>query len=1305
MALCLQPNKIGFIHDTEYGSIINTMRRIWTRRFGFTIGILLLLSQASCAGRATPQTAPQPESPATSLPVRPDRLSPADLPAICNCVPRFDTLGIEQGLSQSSGRVIFQDRQGFLWIGTEDGLNRYNGYNFTTFKRDPGNPNSISDGWINDIVEDHDGYLWIGTRLGGLNRYDPRAGTFTHFQHTEGNSTSLADDHVTALLIDNENQLWVGTLSGLDQFDRETQTFHHIPYHVPQPSTNDDLIVTPELDSDAEKNQDEAKPVTRSKKLSSKNISALFQDSEGFIWIGTLDGGLNVFDPPSETYTNYLPAPDYPGSISSGRITSIAEGIDGDLWIGTQTGLNVFDPVEEKFTSFMHDQDEPQSIISDAINVLRIDGSGNLWIGTPEGLDRMSADRSHFIHYRNDPTFQRSISNNSILAIYEDRGGVLWFGTHGGGINRYDRERDKFAYYRHDPDDPNSLSGNFIFPIYVDDEGYAWIGTSDAGLNRFQWETGANKKYYNNPQNPDSISSDTIISIFQDSDGILWVGTTNGLDRYNPALNSFTHYRRDPTDPESISANFVYAIFEDSRKQLWVGTFVGLDRFDKTTGVFTHFRSDPADESTLSGAKPLAIAEDSRGYLWIGTAEAGLNRMDPVTNEVKQYQHKPTDPSSLSGDSILSIYLDSKDRLWIGTAGTGLNLYHPETDSFTHYVEKDGLPNGSVYGILEDGDGRLWMSTNYGIARFDPDTETFRNYDRGDGLQSNEFNSNAFAKGKNGEFYFGGIDGLTVFHPLEITDSAYPPQISLLSLDQEGQSLAGNSSVETLREITIAYPQTSFEFEFAALSFNQPGKNQYAYTLEGFDTNWHFIGARRNGRYTNLPGGTYTLLLNASNSDGVWSETPTRIKLTVIPPFWQTVWFRALIAVFAAFVVAGGVRLRTKSIQDRNRALERLVKERTFALETRNREMEALYQADERILRNVSLNQVFQTLVDVAVDMLNADRSVVFAWDEKRTRVTPRVSRGFAPATLNVLEFEKGEGMIGEVLETGQPVIVRQIELNEFQPNIRQALIDEGIRSFALIPITVDRKIVGVFKVGFTSPNLIGDDITRLFSAITQRASISIANMELFEQTKDLAVMEERNRLARDLHDSAKQKAFAALAQLGTVRSRLNGNGDPVSMHLSEAENLVSDVIQELTFLVQEIYPIALQEKGLPAALRDYIYEWENRNDTTIQLVNRGERRLPLEMEQALYRVAQEALANVARHSKARRMDISLVYNHDSVQLSLADDGCGFDLEKKSYGMGLRSMRERVSSIHGTVQIQSAPGHGTRILVQAPIKN
>jgi ligand-binding sensor domain-containing protein/signal transduction histidine kinase len=1252
------------------------------RKFLLFFGLVLALALSSCGGRLTlfpPQAAgiSQDSQPATvsapaDLPTTPHRVAPEALSPICNCVLRFDHLSIEQGLSQSSVHVIFQDRRGFLWFGTEDGLNRYDGYSFKVYKPDPDVPNSLSDRWITSIVEDREGYLWIGTRLGGLNRYDPRTEEFIRFLSNDRNSDSLSDNHVNVLYLDRDDNLWVGTTKGLDLFDRGSRTFTR--YHPP-----------------------------RQAGTSEKNITAIYQDHRGRYWVGTTSSGLNRFYPRNHVFVPYMNNPNNPNTLSHSHVTAIAEDKNNVLWVGTRNGLNRFEPDTLQFDRFFHFENRISSIADNMVNTLYVDSTGNLWVGTTNGLDRLGKKGEGFIHYRNDPTFSKSLSYDHVTSIYEDRGGVLWFGTYTGGVNKYDRQRGNFSYYRHDPKNSNTLSGNSIFPIYVDTQGYAWIGTTSAGLNRFNWLTNQVVRYQHDPENPNTIISNKLLSITQDYDGMLWIGTADGLERFDPAKPSFRHYQRNPSNPHSLSANTVYAVYIDQRNTLWVGTTNGLDRFDRQTETFTHYRFESNNPRSLSGGSVNIIYEDREGNLWVGTIDSGLNKFDRKTEAFNRYRFDPQDKQSLSNDSIQSIYQDTRGRLWIGTAGGGLNLYHPETDSFTYYLEKDGLPNGVVYGILEDENGYLWMSTNFGISRFDPETDTFQNFDAGDGLQSNEFSSVAYAKGIYGELYFGGINGLTVFHPSNINKSPYVPQVALTSLTLNDNPITTDSSVETTQNVTLRWPQNSLEFEFAALSYTQPQRNQYAYILEGFDSNWHFIGTKRDGRYTNLPGGQYSLLLKASNSDGIWSETPVRIQVMVVPPFWQTLWFRILLGVVAVAAVAAGFKLRTKNIQDRNRQLERLVRERTGALEKRNQEIQALYEADERILRNVSLHQVFQTLVDVAVDMLNADRSMVFAWDEKQTKVVPLVSHGYSSETLKVMKFGKGEGIVGEVLETGKPAIIRQIEPNDFRPDVRAAIIAEGIRSFVHLPIVVDHKVVGVFNIGFTRPSLIGDDTTRLFSALTHRAAISIANMELFEQTKDLAVMEERNRLARDLHDSAKQKAFAALAQLGTARGILNGNGNSVTMHLNEAENLVTDVIQELTFLVQEIYPIGLQEKGLVTTLREHIFEWENRNDTIIQFVTHHEKRLPLEVEQAIYRVTQEALANIARHSQAQRVDVSLMYNEDSVQLCISDDGRGFDATKK-HGMGLRSIRERVSSIRGTVQIQSAPGHGTRLFVQVPIK-
>src|SRR5687767_800925 len=947
-------NKMGGFCYTIKRRFRSDMNRESKHVLSRILGLCVAFAMAACGGVNSPAVAldslpaqdrpfdsaqDRPVSALISRPLAPNRAPEESLPQICNCVLRFDHISIEHGLSQSSARVIFQDRRGFLWFGTEDGLNRYDGYTFKSYKPEPSNPNSISSGWINAIVEDQDGYLWVGTSLGGLNRYDPYKEEFTQYQHIEAEPTSITDNHISALLVDKDNRLWIGTLNGLDRFEPETESFYHYPYMEVQPKTGESNVTNP----DAQINTSSIRYYTgstQSTKLSSKNVSTLYQDSAGRLWIGTSDAGLNLFDEASGTFTIYQNIEGEPvsganklTSISSNRITAIAENAQGDLWIGTNSGLNRFDPETAVFQLFMNDENDPLSLVNNSINTLSTDSTGNLWIGTANGLDRWHEDFNHFIHYKHDPSFQKSLSINYIISIYEDRGGVLWFGTYGAGVNKYDRTRAKFAYYRNDPDDPNTLSGNFIFPIHVDKEGFAWIETSGEGVNRFNWRTGENTRFLNKPDNPNSLASNALLSIFEDSQGMIWLGTTKSLDRFDPVQNSFRHYTHDESNPDSISANRVYAIHEDDSGQLWFGTSIGLDRFNRQTGVFTHYNPDPENPAALSGNKVTAIHEDGEGNLWVGTAESGLNRFDPKTETFTHYRHDSKNEQSISNDSILSIYQDTKGRLWVGTAGGGLNLYHPETDGFTFYLEKDGLPNGFVYGILEDDQGYLWMSTNFGISRFDPETNTFRNFNADDGLQSNEFDSYAYAKGKDGELYFGGINGLTVFHPSNITDNPYVPQVTLTSLTQDDQPIALDSSVETAREVTLEWPQNSLEFEFAALSYNQPNKNHYAYMLEGFDTNWHFIGTKRSGRYTNLPGGKYTLLLKATNSDGVWNETPIKLNVTVIPPYWQTVWFRALLSVAVVAVILGGVKLRTKSIQDRNRALERLVQERTHALE------------------------------------------------------------------------------------------------------------------------------------------------------------------------------------------------------------------------------------------------------------------------------------------------------------------------------------------------------------------------------------
>ena len=1236
------------------------------------ISLALGLLLAACNGLG-PVNAPT-QVPTTPTAPIPQKVTQSEPPPNLSGALRFESLGLEDGLSQSTILAILQDQFGFLWIGTEDGLNRYNGYTFKVFRPDFNNPASISDRWITSLFEDSQGYIWIGTRQGGLNRYDPATGKFTYYLHDPKDPKSISSNNVTAILENSKGELWIGTNYGLNLLDRQTGEFQRY-------NSDPDVSTT----------------------ISSNLVTTLFEDSRGILWIGTEDGRLNRFNSATKNFISYIYDPKNLSVVKDKSIRSIVEDHNGDLWLASYDGLQRFIPSESSFTHYTHSRLEPSSLISNTVLSLYIDRSETLWVGTNEGLDRFSPKTDSFIHYRNDPSEPTSLKNNIVLSIYEDRGGVLWIGTFGGGLNKFNKGQSKFAYYHHEPNNPNSLSANHIFPIYADASGHIWIGTYGGGLNRFNPELGVFTHYRHDPENPNSLPGNEVYSVYVDKTGVLWVGTAEALSRRNPSSVNFTHYINDPSNPESLAGGPVQVIHQDRRGLFWIGTANGLDLLDPSTGKFTHYQNNLTKPESISSNNITSIYEDRDGTLWIGTFDNGLNQFNRETGTFVRYQRDREDPQSLSDNSITAIYQDKKNNLWIATAGGGLNLYRPETNTFLHYTEKDGLPNNVIYGILEDDLGQLWLSTNFGLSRFDPQEKTFRNYTVSDGLQSNEFNIGAYAKGRDGKMYFGGINGLNAFFPSEVKDNTYAPPVILTTFTPGGEPDPDMPQAEVLKKVTVGWPNNNFAFEIAALSFAEPGRNQYAYKLEDFDKDWNYIGTSREGRYTNLAGGTYTLRFMGTNNDGVWNESAQPVQITVIPPFWQTWTFRILITLAIISLGLLAYRIRVHSIESQNLQLELTIQERTSALQKRTEEIEALYSGDEKIIRAITLDQIFQAIVEVAVKMLHADRGAVFVWDEKQMQVVPRVSHGFQPETLKVLHFDEGEGMVGQVLETGAPLIISELNPETLRPDVRAAIAAEGIQSMVNLPIKVNEQTIGVFNVAFTRPEAILEDTARLFTALVQRAALSIENMQLFEQTKELAVIEERNRVARDLHDSAKQKAFAALAQLGAVSGILKNDPENAWSHLGEAENLVYEVIQELTFLIQEMYPMALKEKGLATTLREYIFEWENRNGVMINLVIQNARRMPLETEQAIYRMIQEALANVARHSQADQVNVSLVYDAESVAVTVEDNGLGFNAKTKASGMGLRIINERAESIGGRACIESETGHGTKVVITAPL--
>jgi streptogramin lyase/ASC-1-like (ASCH) protein len=482
-------------------------------------------------------------------------------------------------------------------------------------------------------------------------------------------------------------------------------------------------------------------------------------------------------------------------------------------------------------------------------------------------------------------------------------------GTTDGGLNKFDRE-DYFDHYKSDPNNPNSLSDNFVYAIYEDHLGNLWIGTNSNGVNKFDRKTDTFTHYRNIPGDPSSLSSNFIRMIYEDRAGVIWIGTTGGgLNRFNRQTETFTSYQRIRNDSKSLSSNVVRTIYEDRSGNFWVGTTgSGLDKMDRKTGTFTHYRNIPNNPNSLNDNSIVVIYEapTEPGILWIGTANGGLNRFDPQKETFVHYNANLTDPKSLMIAYVHTICEDRDGSLWIGTHGGGLSKLirkKGERGKFIHYTEKHGLPNNTIYSILEDENDHLWISTNKGLSRFNPKTETFKNYYVSDGLQGNEFNAGAFCKSKSGEMFFGGLNGFNAFFPAQIKNNPYIPPIVITDFKilNKPVTIGDNSilkkSITWTEELVLSHKDYFFSFEFAALDFTTPEKNRYAFMMEGFDEDWIYTDSKKRfSSYTNLEPGEYIFRIKGSNNDEIWNEKGTSIKITITPPFWQTLWFKVILA-------------------------------------------------------------------------------------------------------------------------------------------------------------------------------------------------------------------------------------------------------------------------------------------------------------------------------------------------------------------------------------------------------------------------
>jgi signal transduction histidine kinase/ligand-binding sensor domain-containing protein len=1111
--------------------------------FIFTLLITVVLLATACGGPALPASPP----PVATSSMNSDPAPPVDSSRRANVGSRtgpvqnlrFERISVEHGLSHSTVNCILQDSRGFMWLGTDDGLNRYDGYSFTVYRHDPDDPRSLSHNRVWSLFEDTSGVLWVGTYGGGLNRFDRDTGQFTRYDADDFQNITDAPEEFRNIVwaIDEHpaGVLWIATYGGgLVKFDLDTEIF---------------TSLAPDL--------------TDPRFYGHQWMTAMLIDRSGNLWIGTHSEGLDRFDPVTRQTTSYRHRANDPDGLGHDWITDIIQDQSGQIWIATYGGgLDRFDPHTDTFTHYRHDPEDSRSLSDDYLWSIAEDPSGVLWIGTYSGgLNAFDPKTEALAHFHHDPTDPHSLSSDRIRSLYQSRSGLQWVGTQGGGVNRSDPASGRFTHYRGDTDDPQRPGDYRVLALHEDGHGVLWIGTDGGGLDGLDRETGAWRHYRHDPADPGSLGSDVVHAIHEDASGILWIGTHDGFYRFDPEAERFDRLPHHPPDPGDVKRETVYSIDEDGQGILWLGTVGrGLSEFDPATGAFTYHQHGSDPDTPISNYVR-GVVDDSSGMLWVGT-QSGVNAYDRETTEWHVFQHDPDDPHSLSHNWTTSLLHDRSGVLWTGTQGGGLNRLalrevkgsDPASHTFTSYREQDGLVNDIVWDILE-WDGYLWIGTANGLSRFDPRTETFTNYGASDGLPINEFS--AACTSSSGELLFGGVNGFISFYPERMAPNRYIPPVVLTSLQQNGKEVHVGQAPEDLAEVTFRWPDNSFEFGFAALNYTQPEKNRHAYILEGFDEDWNHIGARRFGRYTNLPGGTYTLRLKGSNNDGVWNEEGVFIQVTVVPPFWQTWWFRGIVALALLAGVAGGYRLRVRSLEARSRELERQVQERTTEL---RREIAQRTQAEE---------------------------------------------------------------------------------------------------------------------------------------ALRQRE-------------REKAVAEERNRLARELHDSVTQALYGVTLYSEAAAGHLAlGHTDRAAEHLQELQETAQEALAEMRLLIFELRPPILEELGLVAALQARLQAVEGRAGLTTEFKTNIEERLPPDVEEGLYRIAQEALNNALKHAQARNIEVHLRQDEPRrteparVTLEIADDGIGFDLAMapERGGMGLLAMEERAVELGGRLTVESAPGKGTSVRV------
>lgn len=781
----------------------------------------------------------------------------------------FDHLTIDQGLSSNTIYAITEDADGFLWFGSRYGLNRYDGYEVKIYRADLSDSLSLHDNHVQALFCDQEGKIWAGLRDGGISILDPAEQVFRHNPFPEEIPIPWEDLSVETIFQDSRGNIWIGTLgTGVIRIHPKTSEYLH-------------------LWTGSEK------PVHR---LSSDFAFSFVEDLWGRIWIGTSGAEIDCYD----LVTDRIHQVGYPeGSETNLSSYSKALHLGGDtLWIGTEgTGLHFFHLGEEQFLGHIL----PDHLVTDIAR----DSNDRMLVATDgDGLYMINADGTNLQHYTYSGNLRNSLNTKALYDIYIDRHRNIWIGTFNGGINVYKPRKVEFLTFLQSENRGDAPGFQSVLSLYEDKKKNIWIGTDGGGLLRFDL---SRQDYASYQAQRDKLPSDVFTAIHQDSAGVLWLGTyAQGLIRFDPQTRRFRQHLHYPEYPDSLANNNVWAIAEADQGKLWVGTLGGgLDLFDPQNQTFTHHLPDPSQAGTISDPNIRSLLRDKAGNLWIGTEYGGLNKLRAGSSSFKVWKEIPGDPSSLQANTVLCLFIDSKGFLWVGTEGGGLHRMKRDESGFRNYSTREGLPSDVINAIEEDSIGRLWISTNAGLSVFERKKEAFTNFDKNDGLQSNQFNPNASLHSSTGEIFFGGISGINVFSPGQLSVNKTPPRVVFTDFKlfnestpisrfrpERGEARGLNDNPT----IVLTHTENVFTLDFSAIEFTNPAKNSLAYRLLGFEDDWRYVSDNHHSvTYTNLDHGKYTFEVKGANNYGIWSSEIRRLQLIVKPAFWETSWFRGLV--------------------------------------------------------------------------------------------------------------------------------------------------------------------------------------------------------------------------------------------------------------------------------------------------------------------------------------------------------------------------------------------------------------------------